>query len=281
MWISSRAMAARASRRAVIDGLPADVVTWRWRRRHRRDRRRAKLIAADWQNAAARQQRALHLDHRLPGAQGQSEGISDWADLVKPGVAVITPNPKTSGGARWNYLAAWGYALQQPGGDEARPRTTSAQLYQHVPVLDTGARGATTTFAQRGIGDVLLAWENEASWRSRVRRRQVRDRLSVGQHPGRAAGGRGRQESSTSTAPARSPRPISNSSTRPKGQEHRRASTTIRPRDRRRSSRAIRRRASRRSRWSPSTSLRRLEEGAGDPLRRWRHVRPDLQARER
>ncbi|AXK39006.1 sulfate ABC transporter substrate-binding protein [Crenobacter cavernae] len=94
--------------------------------------------------------------------KGNPKAIRDWGDLVKPGVQVITPNPKTSGGARWNYLAAWGYALKKNNGDEARARAFVAQLFKHVPVLDTGARGATLTFTKRGIGDVLLSWENEA-----------------------------------------------------------------------------------------------------------------------
>jgi sulfate transport system substrate-binding protein len=94
--------------------------------------------------------------------KGNPKGIHDWGDLVKNDVQVITPNPKTSGGARWNYLAAWGYALKQPGGSDAKAQQFVTQLYGHVPVLDTGARGSTTTFVQRGIGDVLIAWENEA-----------------------------------------------------------------------------------------------------------------------
>ena len=94
--------------------------------------------------------------------KGNPKGIKDWDDLVKPGVSVITPNPKTSGGARWNYLAAWGYALKKNGNDEAKAKDFVAKLFKNVPVLDTGARGATTTFVQRGIGDVLIAWENEA-----------------------------------------------------------------------------------------------------------------------
>jgi len=94
--------------------------------------------------------------------RGNPKKIRDWADLIRPGVQVITPNPKTSGGARWNFLAAWGYALKQPGGNETKARAFVKALYQHVPVLDTGARGATNTFVQRGMGDVLLAWENEA-----------------------------------------------------------------------------------------------------------------------
>jgi sulfate transport system substrate-binding protein len=94
--------------------------------------------------------------------KGNPRGIKDWDDLAKPGVYVITPNPKTSGGARWNYLAAWGYELKRSGGDEAKAKTFVARLFKNVPVMDSGARGATVTFAQRGIGDVLLAWENEA-----------------------------------------------------------------------------------------------------------------------
>jgi len=94
--------------------------------------------------------------------KGNPKGIHDWNDLVKPGVSVITPNPKTSGGARWNYLAAWGYALRQSGGSEQSARDFVGRLFKNVPILDSGARGSTTTFVQRGIGDVLLAWENEA-----------------------------------------------------------------------------------------------------------------------
>jgi sulfate transport system substrate-binding protein len=94
--------------------------------------------------------------------KGNPKGIKEWADLVKPGIAVITPNPKTSAGARWNFLAAWGYALKANANDEAKARAWIGQLYKNVPVLDTGARGATLTFAQRGLGDVLIAWENEA-----------------------------------------------------------------------------------------------------------------------
>jgi sulfate/thiosulfate-binding protein len=94
--------------------------------------------------------------------KGNPKGIHDWGDLVRPGIQVITPNPKTSGGARWNYLAAWAWALAQPGGNEASAREFVQRLYRNVPVLDTGARGSTTTFVQRGLGDVLIAWENEA-----------------------------------------------------------------------------------------------------------------------
>ena len=147
--------------RSVIDGLQADVVTLALAYDIDAISERG-LIAHNWQQ---------RLEHRsTPYAstivflvrKGNPNGIRDWADLARPGVAVITPNPKTSGGARWNYLAAWGYALRQPGATEASARAYMAKLFKNVPVLDSGARGATTTFTERGIGDVLIAWENEA-----------------------------------------------------------------------------------------------------------------------
>jgi sulfate transport system substrate-binding protein len=147
--------------RAVIDGLPADVVTLALAYDIDAISERG-LIAHDWQ---------LRLPYRSAPytstivflvRKGNPKQIRDWGDLVKPGVSVITPNPKTSGGARWNHLAAWGYALRQPGASEASARDFITRLYRNVPVLDSGARGATTTFVERGIGDVLLAWENEA-----------------------------------------------------------------------------------------------------------------------
>ena len=147
--------------RAVADGLPADVVTLALAYDVDALANRG-LIAKNWQqrlpdNAAPYTSTIVFLVRK-----GNPKHIEDWPDLIKPGVQVITPNPKTSGGARWNFLAAWGYALKQPGGNEARARAFVQALFQHVPVLDTGARGATNTFVQRGIGDVLLAWENEA-----------------------------------------------------------------------------------------------------------------------
>ena len=147
--------------RAVIDGLEADVVTLALA--YDVDAiAKAGLIAPDW--ATRLEQRAAPYTSTIVFLvrKGNPKGIKDWADLIKPGVQVITPNPKTSGGARWNYLAAWGAARLRAGGDEAAARTFVTELYRHVPVLDSGARGATTTFAERGIGDVLLAWENEA-----------------------------------------------------------------------------------------------------------------------
>lgn len=147
--------------RAVIDGLEADVVTLALAydidalAEH-------KLLAADWQKRLAHNSAPYTSTIVFLVRKGNPKGIKDWNDLIKPGVAVITPNPKTSGGARWNHLAAWGYALRQPGGNEAKAKDFLGKLYKNVPVLDSGARGATTTFVERGIGDVLIAWENEA-----------------------------------------------------------------------------------------------------------------------
>jgi sulfate transport system substrate-binding protein len=148
--------------RAVIDGLEADVVTLALAPDIDAIAEKSKLLPADWQkrlpdNATPYTSTIVFLVRK-----GNPKGIKDWGDLAKPGIGVVTPNPKTSGGARWNYLAAWGWALHQPGGNDATAREFIAKLFKNVPVLDTGARGATTTFAQRGIGDVLLAWENEA-----------------------------------------------------------------------------------------------------------------------
>lgn len=147
--------------RAVIDGIDADVVTL--------------ALASDIDAIAARGIIAKDWQQRLPHnsspytstivflvRKGNPKNIKDWDDIVKPGISVITPNPKTSGGARWNYLAAWGYALKKPGGSQDTAKDFVSKLFKNVPVLDSGARGSTTTFVERGIGDVLLAWENEA-----------------------------------------------------------------------------------------------------------------------
>src|SRR6202171_4314284 len=147
--------------RAVIDGLQADVVTLALA--YDVDAIAGKgLIPADWQkrlplNASPYTSTIVFLVRK-----GNPKGIKDWDDLAKPGVAVITPNPKTSGGARWNYLAAWGYAQKKFNGDEKIVRDFIGRLYKNVPVLDSGARGSTITFVERGIGDVFIAWENEA-----------------------------------------------------------------------------------------------------------------------
>jgi sulfate transport system substrate-binding protein len=149
-----------AQARKVIDGLNADVVTLALAYDIDAIADRG-LIAKDWQGRLARNSAPYTSTLAFLVRKGNPKGIRDWDDLVKPGVAVITPNPKTSGAARWNYLAAWGYALLKSGQDEASAREFVAKLYRNVPVLDTGARAATTTFIQRGIGDVLINWENE------------------------------------------------------------------------------------------------------------------------
>jgi sulfate transport system substrate-binding protein len=148
--------------RAVIDGLEADVVTLALAYDIDAIAAKGKLLPADWQKRLPSNSTPYTSTIVFLVRKGNPKGIKDWGDLVKPDVQVITPNPKTSGGARWAYLAAWGYALRQPEGNEAKARDFVAALYRNVPVLDAGARGSTTTFAQRGIGDVLLAWENEA-----------------------------------------------------------------------------------------------------------------------
>ena len=147
--------------RSVIDGLQADVVTLALA--YDIDAIRDKgLINPGWEQKLNYRSAPYTSTIVFLVRKGNPKQIRDWGDLVKPGVSVITPNPKTSGGARWNHLAAYGYALRQPGGNDAKARDYLARLYKNVPVLDSGARGATTTFVERGIGDVLLAWENEA-----------------------------------------------------------------------------------------------------------------------
>ena len=148
--------------RSVIDGLEADVVTLALAYDVDALHEKGKLIPADWQkrlphNAAPYTSTIVFLVRK-----GNPKKIRDWNDLARPGVEVITPNPKTSGGARWNYLAAWGYALKQPGGNDATAKDFVKKIFGNVKVLDSGARGSTTTFVERGIGDVLIAWENEA-----------------------------------------------------------------------------------------------------------------------
>ena len=150
-----------AQSRSVIDGLEADVVTLGLAydidaiADH-------GLIAPSWQSRLPSNSTPYFSTIVFLVRKGNPKGIRDWPDLAKPGVQVVTPNPKTSGGARWSYLAAWGYAQRSPGGSEAKARDFVKAVYGHVPVLDTGARGSTVTFAQRGVGDVLLSWENEA-----------------------------------------------------------------------------------------------------------------------
>jgi sulfate/thiosulfate transport system substrate-binding protein len=148
--------------RSVIDGLEADVVTLALAYDIDQIAEKAGTLPPDWQSRLPDNSSPYTSTIVLLVRKGNPKGIHDWGDLTKPGISVITPNPKTSGGARWNYLAAWAWALQQPGGNEAKARDFVSRLYKNVPVLDAGARGSTTTFVERGIGDVLIAWENEA-----------------------------------------------------------------------------------------------------------------------
>jgi sulfate/thiosulfate-binding protein len=148
--------------RAVIDGLEADVVTLALAYDIDEIAARTGWLPKDWQSRLPNNSAPYTSTIVFLVRKGNPKGIHDWGDLIKEDVQVITPNPKTSGGARWNYLAAWGWALAQPGGNDQKAQEFVAELYRHVPVLDTGARGSTTTFVQRGMGDVLLAWENEA-----------------------------------------------------------------------------------------------------------------------
>ena len=148
--------------RAIIDGLDADVATLALAYDVDQLAEKGKLIPADWQKRLPHNSSPYTSTIVLLVRKGNPKGIKDWDDLVKPGVSVITPNPKTSGGARWNYLAAWAFAQKKYGNDEAKTKEFVGKLLKNVPVLDTGARGSTTTFVERGIGDVLLAWENEA-----------------------------------------------------------------------------------------------------------------------
>lgn len=148
--------------RSVIDGIEADVVTLALAYDIDSIAERGKLLPADWQKRLKHNSSPYTSTYIFLVRKGNPKGIKNWDDLVKPGVGVITANPKTSGGARWGYLAAYGFALKQPGGNEAKAQAFVGSLFKNVPVLDSGARGSTVTFAERGIGDVLLAWENEA-----------------------------------------------------------------------------------------------------------------------
>jgi sulfate/thiosulfate-binding protein len=148
--------------RAVIDGLPADVVTLALAYDIDAIAQKAGLLPANWQSRLKHNSTPYTSTIVFLVRKGNPKGIKGWDDLVKPGVSVITPNPKSSGGARWNYLAAWAWARSRPGGSDATAKDFVTKLYQNVPVLDSGARGSTTTFVERGIGDVAISWENEA-----------------------------------------------------------------------------------------------------------------------
>ena len=148
--------------RSVIDGLPADVVTLALAYDIDAIAMQAKSLPANWQSRLPDNSAPYTSTIVFLVRKGNPKGIRDWADLARPGIQVITPNPKTSGGARWNYLAAWGTTLKKTSGDEAAAKDFVTRLYRNVPILDSGARGSTTTFVQRGIGDVFISWENEA-----------------------------------------------------------------------------------------------------------------------
>ncbi|MBI3765153.1 MAG: sulfate ABC transporter substrate-binding protein, partial [Ignavibacteriales bacterium] len=148
--------------RAIIDGLEADVVTLGLAYDIDALHEKGKLVPKDWQSRLPDNSSPYTSTIIFLVRKGNPKEVKDWDDLTKPNVSVVTPNPKTSGGARWNYLAAWGYALKKFNGDDAKARDFVQRLYKNVPILDAGARGATTTFVERGIGDVLVAWENEA-----------------------------------------------------------------------------------------------------------------------
>ena len=151
-----------AQARAVIDGLDADVVTLALAADIDAIAAKTGKIPADWQKRLPNNSTPYASTIVFVVRKGNPKAIRDWPDLAKPGVAVVTPNPKTSGGARWNYLAAWAYGLKAFGGDEGKTRAFVAAIYKNAPTLDTGARGSTIAFAQRGLGDVLIAWENDA-----------------------------------------------------------------------------------------------------------------------
>jgi len=148
--------------RSVIDGLQADIVTLALAYDIDVLFEKAKLVPQNWQTRLPNNSTPYTSTIVFLVRKGNPKHIKDWEDLTKPGIGVITPNPKTSGGARWSYLAAWGYALKKNNGDEKKAQEFVTRVYKNVPVLDSGARGSTTTFVQRGIGDVLLSWENEA-----------------------------------------------------------------------------------------------------------------------
>ena len=189
--------------RTVIDGLPADVVTLALAGDIDAIAANGKLLPVNWQSRLPHNSSPYTSTIVFLVRKGNPKNIKDWGDLVKPGVSVITPNPKTSGGARWNYLAGWAWALQQPGGSEATAKEYVRKLFKNVPVLDTGARGSTTTFVQRGIGDVLLAWENEAFLSIKeLGADKVEIVRAVAQHPRRAAG-RGRRQGRAAPGHAR------------------------------------------------------------------------------
>jgi ABC-type sulfate transport system substrate-binding protein len=193
--------------RSVIDGLQADVVTLALAYDIDEIAAKAKLLPANWQSRLPQNSTPYTSTIVFLVRKGNPWKIKDWGDLAKPGIDVITPNPKTSGGARWNYLAAWAWALKQPGGSPAKAEAFVKTLFEHVPVLDTGARGATTSFTQRGLGDVLLPGRTRPTWRRRNCRASSTSSIRRSRSwPSRRW--RWSTRTSTATRPARSPRAI-------------------------------------------------------------------------
>ncbi|VFS77431.1 sulfate-binding protein [Pseudomonas aeruginosa] len=259
--------------RAVIDGLKADVVTLALAGDIDELHKLGKLLPADWQARLPDNSTPYTSTIVFLVRKGNPKGIKDWGDLTKEGVEVITPNPKTSGGARWNFLAAWAWAKKQYGSDEKAKDYVQA-LYKHVPVLDTGARGSTITFVNNQIGDVLLAWENEAFLAKKEQGgEKLRDRRTLHLHPRRTAGRGGRQGGREERHPQgrRGLPAIPVQRGRP---AHRRAELlpAAQPEGRRRVRHAV-----------PETEpghrrlrFRRLEDGPAEVLQRRGHLRPDL-----
>lgn len=201
--------------RSVIDGLAADVVTLALSGDIDAIANKANLLPRDWQTKLPNNSAPYTSTIVFVVRKGNPKGIKDWGDLVRDGVQVITPNPKTSGSARWNYLAAWAYADRKFGGDESKVKEFVAALYKNVPVLDTGARGSTTTFAQRGIGDVFLSWENEAHLIEKEfpgKTQIVIPSISILAEPPVAVV----EKNAKSVAPKRLPKPTSSTSTAPR-----------------------------------------------------------------
>ncbi len=235
--------------RAVIDGLPADVVTLALAGDIDKIATEGKLLPLNWEQRLPHNSAPYVSTIVFLVRAGNPKKIRDWGDLVRDDVQVITPNPKTSGGARWNYLGAWAWAEKQPGANEASAREFVRKLYKNVPVLDTGARGSLTTFAQRGIGDVAISWENEAHLALRERgSATLRNRRAVDQRARGTVGGRGRQGRAAARHARRRRRPTSSSCTHPKARRSPRGISTGRamPRSRRNTPASLRR-------WSWST----------------------------
>ena len=260
--------------RAVIDGLEADVVTLALA--YDIDAmQQSGLITQGWQKRLPQNSAPYTSTIVFLVRKGNPKGIKDWGDLVKPGIAVITPNPKTSGGARWNYLAAWEYAKRQNGGSDAKARDFVSQLFRNVPVLDSGARGATTTFVQRGIGDVLLAWENEAYLALQEAKDKVEivtPSISILAEPPVAVVDKNVDRKGTRAVAEAYLQYLYS----PEGQEIA-AKHHYRPRDAKVAAKYQGQFASREA-LHHRRGLRRMADRAEDPLRGRRHVRPDLQA---